>query len=110
LLLVHPECQKEIAEAADFVGSTKQIIDYAKQSESSKFIIGTEMGVLYQLKKDNPDKTFYLLSKGLICPNMKKTSLKSVYDALNEMKYEINLDEGIRLKAKESLDRMLQIS
>jgi quinolinate synthase len=110
LLLVHPECQKEVAEAADFVGSTKQIIDYAKQSANSKFIIGTEMGVLYKLKKDNPDKTFYLLSKGLICPNMKKTSLKSVYEALSEMKYEINLDEDIRLKAKKALDRMLQIS
>lgn len=110
LLLVHPECQKEIAEAADFVGSTKQIIDYAKESSSSKFIIGTEMGVLYKLKKDNPDKSFYLLSQGLICPNMKKTSLKSVYDALNEMKYEIDLDEDIRLKAKKALERMLEIS
>lgn len=110
LLLVHPECQKEIAEAADFVGSTKQIIDYAKESTSSKFIIGTEMGVLYKLKKDNPDKSFYLLSQGLICPNMKKTSLKSVHDALNEMKYEIDLDEDIRLKAEKALERMLEIS
>ena len=64
---------------------------------------------MYKLKKDNPDKTFYLLAQGLICPNMKKNTLLSVYNALNEMKYEINLDENIRIKAKETLDRMLKI-
>jgi len=67
------------------------------------------MGVLYKLKRDNPDKTFYLLSQGLICPNMKKTTLESVYNALKEMKYEIKLDENIRLKAKKALDRMIRI-
>ena len=65
---------------------------------------------MYKLKKNNPDKSFYLMSQGLICPNMKKTSLQSVYDALNEMKYEIKIDEGIRIKAKMSLDRMLELS
>lgn len=109
-ILVHPECQPDIVEAADFAGSTKQIIDYAAKSNKNEFIIGTEMGVLFKLKKDNPEKSFYLLSQGLICPNMKKTSLTSVYNALNEMKYEINLDETIRLKAKKSLDNMLKLS
>lgn len=109
LLLVHPECQPEVTALADFVGSTKQIIDYAGKSGNTKFIIGTEMGVLYKLKKDNPEKTFYLMSQGLICPNMKKTTLQSVYDSLNEMKYNIELDEDIRIKAKKALDRMLEI-
>lgn len=109
LLLVHPECKKEIVEMADFVGSTKQIIDYASASPNKKFLIGTEMGVLYKLKDENPDKTFYLMSQGLICPNMKRTSLQSVYNALNEMKYKISLDEDIRLKAKTALDRMLEV-
>ena len=109
LVLVHPECRKEVCEEADFVGSTKQIIDFAEKSEHSKFIIGTEMGVLYKLKRDNPDKTLYLLSQGLICPNMKKTTLESVYNALKEMKYEIKLDENIRLNAKKALDRMIRI-
>lgn len=108
-ILVHPECQPDIVDAADFAGSTKQIIDYAAKSSNKEFIIGTEMGVLFKLKKDSPEKSFYLLSQGLICPNMKKTSLSSVYNALNEMKYEINLDETIRLKAKRSLDNMLKL-
>lgn len=109
LLLVHPECKEEIVNLADFVGSTKQIIDFATEPDRKKFIIGTEMGVMYQLKKNNPDKIFYLMAPGLICPNMKKTTLQSVYDALNEMKYRIELDEDIRLKAKKSLDRMLEL-
>lgn len=109
MLLVHPECQPNIVELADFVGSTKQIIDYAKESNNKKFIIGTEMGVLYKLRKDNPGKVFYMMSQGMVCPNMKKTSLKSVYEALSEMKYKIELDEDVRVRAKKSLDRMLQI-
>lgn len=108
-LLVHPECQPDIVALADFVGSTKQIIDHASTSKADKFIIGTEMGVLYKLKKDNPDKTFYLMSQGLICPNMKKTSLNSVYEALRDMKHRIELDEDIRIRAKKSLDRMLEL-
>jgi len=109
ILLVHPECQPEIAKLADFVGSTKQIIDYAKNSDQKKFIIGTEMGVLYQLKKDNPHKTFYLMSNGLICPNMKKTSLQSVHDSLKYKRYEINLSEDIIKRASHCLNRMLEV-
>ncbi len=109
LLLVHPECQPEIAKLADFIGSTKQIIDYAKNADNDKFIIGTEMGVLYQLKKDNPHKTFYLMSNGLICPNMKKTSLQSVHDALAYRRYEINLNDDIIKRASLCLDRMLEV-
>jgi len=109
LLLVHPECTPEVVAMADFTGSTKQIIDYANKSDNGKFIIGTEMGVLFRLKRDNPGKQFYLMSPGLMCPNMKKTSLESIYRSLNNMYYRIELDEEIRLKAKKSLDRMLEI-
>lgn len=108
-LLVHPECRPNIVELADYVGSTKQIIEFATQSSNSKFIIGTEMGVLYKLKKDNPEKTFYLMAPGLVCPNMKKTSLMSLYHSLKDMKYQIELDEDIRIKAKRCLDRMLEL-
>ncbi|OPY64987.1 MAG: Quinolinate synthase A [Syntrophorhabdus sp. PtaU1.Bin050] len=110
LILAHPECKPEVLELADFVGSTKQIIDFATASGEQKFIIGTEMGVLYRLKRDNPEKTFYLLSQGLICPNMKKTKLTSVYTALQEMKYAIELDNEILAKARGCLDRMLKVT
>jgi quinolinate synthase len=109
LILVHPECRPEVVELADFVGSTKQIIDFGTASKEKKFIIGTEMGVLFRLKKDNPEKTFYLLSQGLICPNMKKTRLESVYHALKEIKYVIELETEILVKARGALDRMLKI-
>ena len=108
-MLIHPECAADVLKYADFVGSTKQIIDYASKSEHKKFIIGTEMGILYALKKNNPEKTFYLMSKGLICPNMKKTNLNSIYNALLKMEHNITLDEEVRIRAKKSLDRMLEI-
>ena len=110
LILVHPECRPEVVARADFVGSTKQIIDFATASAEKKFIIGTEMGVLYRLEKDNPGKTFYLLSPGLICPNMKKTTLTSVYNALAQMQYPIEVAEEILIKARSALERMLQVS
>ncbi|NSW90786.1 MAG: quinolinate synthase NadA [Firmicutes bacterium] len=110
LVLVHPECRAEVIEMADFVGSTKAIIDYGTKSGHKKFIIGTEMGVLYSLRKNNPDKVFYLLSQGFICPNMKKTTLDSIFNSLNEMKYNIELNEDIRIKASKALERMLEIS
>ena len=110
LILVHPECQPEVTTLADFVGSTKQIIDFGNSSKHSKFIIGTEMGVLFRLKRDNPRKEFFLLSQGLICPNMKKTKLQSVYDALKVMKHRIELDGEMVGRAKSSLDRMLAVT
>ena len=109
VLLVHPECRPEVVELADFVGSTRQIIDFAAASKEKKFIIGTEMGVLFSLKRNNPEKTFYLLSPGLICPNMKKTRLESVYDALKQMRYTIELEEEIMIKARITLERMLKV-
>jgi len=109
LLLAHPECRPDVVALADFIGSTKQIVDFASGSKAQKFIIGTEMGVLCKLRKDNPEKQFFLMSPGLICPNMKKTSLESVYRSLRDMEFRIELDEEIRARARKSLDRMLEI-
>ncbi|MBS4537624.1 quinolinate synthase NadA [Clostridium sp. D2Q-11] len=108
-ILVHPECNKEVVEKADFIGSTSQIINYARKSNNKKFIIGTEMGVLHKLEKENPDKKFYLLSPGLICTNMKKTSLEDVYNALKEEKNSVLIEEDIRKKALKPLNRMLSL-
>jgi quinolinate synthase len=108
LLLAHPECRPEVTALADFVGSTKQIIDYASSSKAAKFIIGTEMGVLHKLKKDNPQKQFFLLSPGMVCPNMKKTTLKSVYEALRDKRHDISMGEELINKARLPLEKMLK--
>lgn len=109
LVLVHPECRPEVVELADFVGSTKQIIDFATASKEKEFIIGTEMGVLYSLKKLNPEKKFYILHPGMICPNMKKNTLQSVRDALLYERYQIEVEEEIMEGAKRALSKMLEM-
>lgn len=110
LVLAHPECNDDVVKKADFVGSTSQIIEYAKNSDHDKFIIGTEMGIMHKLKKDNPNKKFYLLSPGLLCFNMKKTNLEDVLNALKYEQHEIDVDKEIREKALNSLNRMLELS
>ncbi|WZL73220.1 quinolinate synthase NadA [Clostridiaceae bacterium 35-E11] len=109
LVLVHPETRPSIVEKADFVGSTAEIIRYAKESNQKSFIIGTEMGVLHKLRKENPDKKFYLISPALTCFNMKKTALGDVYNALLHEKHEIVVEEEIREKALGALEKMLQL-
>lgn len=109
LLLAHPETQPEIWQQADFVGSTKQIIEYASQSPADKFLIGTEMGIFWKLRENNPEKTFYLLAPGLVCPNMKKTTLQSIRDALALNQYVIEVDAEVSAAARTSLTRMLEV-
>lgn len=104
---VHPECSPEIVDAADFAGSTSEIIDFCRNSNAKRILIGTEMGVLHKLKKDNPQKELYLLTPRLICTNMKLTSLQSVYRALAENKTQVEVEESIRLRARGCLERML---
>ncbi|HRU41495.1 MAG TPA: quinolinate synthase NadA [Candidatus Diapherotrites archaeon] len=108
-ILMHPECEPEVQKLADFLGSTSAIINYAREIPEKDIIIGTEEGILHLLKKQNPDKNFYLLSTGLICTNMKKTRLEDVHRALLNMQHEIHVDENIRIKALKSLERMLKI-
>ena len=108
LVLVHPECRPEVTALAHFVGSTSQIMNYVKTSSATKFIIGTEMGIIHGLQKENPAKTFYLLSPGLICPNMKQTTVPKVLKALEDLKPQITVLPEIAVKARRALDRMLE--
>lgn len=107
-LVVHPECMPEVVKEADFVGSTAQIIQYVTCSKQREFIIGTEQGVLHCLQKNNSDKRFYLLSPKLICTNMKKTTLREVWNALRYMKFQIQVKEDVASKARKCLEKMLQ--
>jgi quinolinate synthase len=85
------------------------MLRYAQSSDAGEFIIGTETGLMYKLRKDNPDKKFYPLRKDMVCPNMKKTSLNSVLHCLETETYKIKVPEEIRVPAKDALDRMLEI-
>ncbi|MFA7075858.1 MAG: quinolinate synthase NadA [Candidatus Izemoplasmatales bacterium] len=109
-LLVHPEAPLRVLKQADFVGSTKQIIDYATKDDHNEYIIGTDRGIIHALQKENPNKKFYLLSKGLNCTSMKKISLEDVYVSLKDEIYEIQVDEDIRKKAIIALDKMMELS
>jgi len=109
VLAIHPEAPPEVVDLADFVGSTKQIIDFCTQSDKQEFIIGTEEGILHQLKKKNPNKKFHMLKYRFICPNMKKTNMETLYTALRDMKHEITLDRETIRKAALSLERMLNV-
>jgi quinolinate synthase len=108
LLLVHPECRPGVIDIADEVLSTSGMIKFAKKSGAKRFLIGTEEGILYRLKKENPTKEFYPAGTPKICSNMKLTHLEDVYNALNEEKNEINLPENIINASKKSLEAMLK--
>lgn len=108
-VLVHPECQPEVVAIADFVGSTSQIIARVSTSPAQSFIIGTEMGIIPGLRKAHPDKSFYLLSPGLICPNMKRTTIHKILDSLREMKFQVTIPAGVQERARRPLERMLEV-
>lgn len=109
-VLTHPECTKDIIELSDFIGSTSEIINYATKSKDKDFIICTEMGVLYELKKKNKDKNFYFVGNYQICENMKKINLKKVADCLENMSPSIEMSESLRIKANEPLVKMLKLA
>lgn len=109
IVLAHPECRPEVRQTADARLSTGQMLKYVRQSQSTDFIIATEEGILHTLKKQNPEKNFYAVSSKAVCPNMKKISLEKVVWALEDMQYRIHVDEPIRARAKQALDRMLEV-
>ena len=109
LFICHPECAPEVTALADHACSTSGMYDYCRTSPARKFIIGTEAGILYRLRNDNPEKEFILASPALICPNMKLTSLEDVLHSLQTLTPVISVPEDIRLKAKAALDRMLAV-
>ena len=109
LVLVHPECTPPAIQLADEALSTEGMCKYAKTSPASEMIIGTESGLLYRLRKENPGKTFYPASEKAVCPNMKLTTLERILWCLEDMKYEVKVPERIRRKARKAVDRMLDM-
>ena len=110
LVLVHPECSEKVVKLADYVGSTTQIMDFAKSSRNTEFIIGTENSIVQHLQFECPEKRFFTLSKNCICHNMKATTLGDVYDCLRGTGgEEIELDDTTLQLARRSIDEMLRL-
>ena len=110
LFLVHPECKPDVVKHADYVGSTSGIMNYAKKSDAKEFIIGTEISITELLQYDCPDKSFYPLTKDIICPNMKATTLVDVYNTVKGTGgEEIVLDSETIEKARKCIDKMIEL-
>jgi quinolinate synthase len=109
LVIVHPECRPETSALADQVLSTGGMLKFARSTQTKEIIVGTEIGIIYRLKKENPDKIFIPVSEQAVCPRMKLITLEKVADALMNMKPVIKVPESIRVKAVKAVERMLAI-
>jgi quinolinate synthase len=105
----HPECRPEVLALADHITSTSGMYKFARETDAEKIIIGTELGVLFKMRLESPQKTFIPLSDDMLCPNMKVTSLEDVRDSLINMETVIKVPEDIRIPAKAALDKMLSV-
>ncbi|OWZ84371.1 quinolinate synthase [Natranaerobius trueperi] len=106
-IIVHPECPKEVKDKADYIMGTGGMVKFAKETDYSKVIIGTEEGLLHRLRRENPGKEFYLLSPSFFCSNMKKITLQGLLSSLKNLSPEVNVPEKTRSKAYQTLEKML---
>jgi len=108
-VIVHPECVPSVIDLADRVCSTTGMVDHVKKSQDRKFIIATEIGIIERLKLETPEKTCLQAPPGGTCIQMKKNNLELVLEALEKEQHEVSVPEDIRVKAKEALDKMLDV-
>ena len=108
VLIVHPECRPEVIDLADEVLSTGGMVEFAKKTDRKTILIGTEEGLINRIRKENPEKQIFPAGNPKICTNMKLTTLKDVYSALKEEKYEITVPQDIMIRAKKAIERMLE--
>jgi quinolinate synthase len=109
VVMAHPECTEPVKALSDELLSTGQMLKFAKTSPAKRFIVATEIGIIHALKKQNPQAEFVPASDRAICPNMKKTTLDKIIGSLEDMQYKVTVPEDIALRAKRSLDRMVEI-
>ena len=110
VVLAHPECEKEIRDLADYIGSTGEMINYATNCPAKNYLVCTEEGIHYELSKRNPDKNFYFPGTSTLCPNMKKTRLEDIANVLKNNCNEITIEEEVRLKALNCLLNMHELA
>jgi quinolinate synthase len=108
-VLVHPECSKDVRDAADHQLSTGGMCQFAKESDTKEFIVGTEIGILHRLRKENPGKLFHPVSEEIVCSDMKKITLDNLARCLREMKHEVTVPEDISTRAKRAINAMLSV-
>ena len=108
-ILVHPECTPELTGLADVVASTEKMCRYVRETEAAEFIIGTEIGIIHRMQKENPGKIFYPASEKASCPNMKKINLEKILWSLEDMNHQITVPIPVMDKARGAIERMLQI-
>ena len=108
-VVVHPECRPDLIALADEVASTGGMIRYAHRDDVQEMIVGTEIGIIHRLKKENPGKKFIPVSEQAVCPNMKLITLEKVLWSLEEMRPVVKVSEAIRIKARATVDKMLAI-
>ena len=108
-IVVHPECPVAVTELADAALSTGGMLKFVRESDAASFVIGTESGIIHRLRKENPDKEFYALAPAPRCPNMKKISLENILEALEQMRYQVELPQAIIERARLPIDRMLSV-
>ena len=114
-LIAHPECEEPILRIADYIGSTSGLLKYTQTSDADTFIVATETGILHQMQKSNPTKTFIPAPPDNSCacndcPHMKLNTLEKLYLCMKYELPEITMDEALRVAAKKPMDRMLEIS
>lgn len=109
-VVVHPECRPEVQALADQVLSTGGMCRYAKETDAEVIIVGTEVGIIHRLRKENPDKTFIPASERAVCPNMKRITLEKVLHSLEDLSPRLEVPEQVRVRAKDALDAMVGTS
>ncbi|MEP6749429.1 MAG: quinolinate synthase, partial [Bacteroidota bacterium] len=114
-LIAHPECEEPILRIADYIGSTTGLLKFSQQDVSKEFIVATETGILHQMQKESPGKTFIPAPPDNSCacndcPHMKLNTLEKLYLCMKYELPEINMEENLRIAAKKPIERMLQIS
>lgn len=109
-ILIHPECKPEVSALGDYVGSTSGIMEYVRKSKDRQFVIVTEKGVADRLERDFPDKKFILIKNSMLCESMKLTTLDEILYSLQHEVNEITLDENIRKRSANCIERMLKVS
>jgi quinolinate synthase len=114
-MIAHPECEEPVLQLADFIGSTTQLLNYTKKDTADSFIVATETGILHQMIKNSPDKTFIPAPPNNSCacndcPHMKRNTLEKIYLCMKYELPEIVMEESLRIAAKKPIDKMLEMS